>query len=178
MNEVVLLNEKQIDLTLKRMAREVLENHPNFENAVLLGLQPRGVLFAERIKQEIQALLNKEISLGYLDTTFHRDDFRRRDEPIQPNKTQIDFVIEDKNVVLIDDVLYTGRSVRAGMDAMLSFGRPKAVELMVLIDRRLSRDLPIQANYIGCSVDSIQSQKVKVAWAEEQEADQVLLYTA
>jgi len=178
MNEVVLLNEKQIDLTLKRMARQVLENHPNFEDAVLLGLQPRGVLFAERVKQEIAQLLGRDISLGYLDTTFHRDDFRRRDLPIQPNKTQIDFVIEDKNVILLDDVLYTGRSVRAGMDAMLSFGRPKSVELMVLIDRRLSRDLPIQADYVGCSVDSIQSQKVKVAWAEEQDKDQVLLYTA
>lgn len=131
---------------------------------------------AKRIRKTLQDILKKEnILYGELDTTFYRDDFRKKD--LVPNQTNINFIIEDKNVVLIDDVLFTGRTIRAGMDAMMAFGRPKDVELMVLVDRRFSRNLPIQAKYIGCTVDTISSEKVKVDWKENDGEDQVLLLT-
>ncbi|MGZ3867403.1 MAG: bifunctional pyr operon transcriptional regulator/uracil phosphoribosyltransferase PyrR, partial [Bacteroidia bacterium] len=139
-----------------------------------IGLQPRGILMAKRICEKLQQILKrKDIPMGELDTTFYRDDFRRKE--LIPNKTIIDFIIEDKNVVMIDDVLFTGRTIRAGLDAMLAFGRPKDVELLVLIDRRLSRHLPIQAKYVGKIIDSIESQKVRVEWKEIDGKDRVTL---
>ena len=176
MDAKILLNEKQLELTLQRIARELLEDHSDFSETVLIGLQPRGIHFAKRLAAVLTELVDNEVSLGTLDTTFHRDDFRRREDPIQPNRTEIDFIIEDKRVILIDDVLYTGRSIRAGMDAMLSFGRPKEVKLAVLIDRRFSRDLPIQADYVGLRVDSIREQRVSVTWKGVEEQDEVKLF--
>jgi pyrimidine operon attenuation protein/uracil phosphoribosyltransferase len=127
-----------------------------------LGLQPRGTFLAEMIWRKLQQLTRKKIPFGLLDTTFHRDDFRRREVPAKASETRIDFVIEGKEVILIDDVLYTGRTVRAAMDAMLSFGRPQKVELLVLVDRKHTRDVPIEANYVGKYVDTLESQKVLV----------------
>ena len=144
----------------------MIESHDDFSNSVMLGLQPRGIFVADRIRDQLEILTKRKIDLGYLDTTFHRDDFRRRDSPKKANETTIPFLIEDKKVVLVDDVLYTGRSVRAALDAMISFGRPRSVELLVLIDRKYTRDLPIQPNYIGKSVNTMQSQRVKVEWME------------
>ncbi|HLG03331.1 MAG TPA: bifunctional pyr operon transcriptional regulator/uracil phosphoribosyltransferase PyrR, partial [Bacteroidia bacterium] len=139
-------------------------------------LQPRGVFMARRIRKILQQILSKEnILLGEMDVTFHRDDFRKKD--LVPNRTSIDFIIEDKNVILVDDVLYTGRTIRAGLDAMMAFGRPKDVELLVLIDRRFSRNLPIQAKYIGRTIDTIASEKVKVEWKETGGEDHVWLLT-
>ncbi|MEQ9008869.1 MAG: phosphoribosyltransferase family protein, partial [Ekhidna sp.] len=120
---------------------------------------------------------NKDIHLGYLDTTFHRDDFRRRDEPITPSQTKISFLIENKNVILVDDVLFTGRTVRAALDAMNTFGRPAKVELLVLIDRLYSRHIPVEANYVGRKVNTIQSQKVLVELDEKQKEDHIWLIT-
>ncbi|MFN6947295.1 MAG: bifunctional pyr operon transcriptional regulator/uracil phosphoribosyltransferase PyrR, partial [Cytophagaceae bacterium] len=134
--------------------------------SVILGIQPRGVFLAERISNKLKEILKKDINLGFIDVTFYRDDFRRKDAPLRANATQVPFLIEDKNVILIDDVLYTGRTVRAAMDAMIAFGRPRKVELMVLVDRRYSRDLPIQANYIGKKVNCLESEKVLVELTE------------
>lgn len=114
-----------------------------------------------------------DLHYGKLDITFYRDDIRK--ELHLPNKTDLHFSIEGKNVVLIDDVLYTGRTIRAAMDALMDFGRPAKVELLVLIDRRYSRQLPVQPDYIGKSIDSIVSQKVKVRWHEKDGMDEVLL---
>ena len=122
---------------------------------------------ADRIKARLESLVKVNIPIGYLDTTFHRDDFRRREMPKKANETNIPFLVEEKNVILVDDVLYTGRSVRAAMDAMISFGRPRKVELLVLIDRKYTRDLPIQPNYIGKSVNTMQSQHVMVEWRDK-----------
>ena len=130
---------------------------------------------AQRLVKRLREMCNDDIQLGLLDTTFHRDDFRRRDEPIQANKTEIPFIIEGKNVILIDDVLYTGRSVRAAMDAMTTFGRPSKVELVALIDRLHSRHVPVEANYVGQSVNTIDSQKVLVEWEETHDRDNVWL---
>ncbi len=166
-----------MSLTLKRLARQLVENHDAFDHSVLVGLQPKGYIFAKRLQTELEEIIGKSIHVGGIDITFHRDDFRRRSEPLKANKTIMDFVIEDKNVVLVDDVLYTGRSVRAGLDAMLSFGRPKKVELCVLIDRRFSRHLPVQPNYVGRKVDSIASEKVLVEWENIEGEDLVKLYS-
>lgn len=162
MQKKLLLDSTLLDITVNRLCQELLENHSNFEDSVLLGLQPRGIYLAELIRERLQKEIGKEIDLGYLDTTFHRDDFRRRETPVQANATRVPFIIEDKNVVLIDDVLYTGRSVRAALDAMISFGRPKKVELLVLVNRRYARQLPIEADYIGRNVNTIASQRVLV----------------
>ncbi|MCA6435628.1 MAG: bifunctional pyr operon transcriptional regulator/uracil phosphoribosyltransferase PyrR [Bacteroidota bacterium] len=170
----ILLEKDQFDVTLKRLCHQLIEVHNNFENSVLIGLQPRGIFLANRIKQELEKILKlKNIRCGALDITFFRDDFRKKE--LIPNKTNIDFIIEDKNVILIDDVLFTGRTIRSGLDAMLAFGRPKDVELLVLVDRRLARHVPIQAKYVGITIDSIESQNVKVEWKEINKTDRITL---
>lgn len=176
MSSKVLLNSKEIEIILHRLACQLIENHNDFSNTVLIGLQPRGIYLANRIKD---ILVNdykiKDLKLGVLDITFYRDDFRRRESPIDASSTEIDFLIEDKNVVLIDDVLFSGRSIRAGLSAINDFGRPNLVELLVLIDRRFSRHLPIQPNYRGRQVDAINQEKVKVYWKETHKRDVVYL---
>jgi len=170
----ILLEKIQFDVTIKRLCHQLIEVHNDFNQTVIIGLQPRGIYLARRIQKELQSILKtKNIHCGELDTTFYRDDFRKKE--LIPNRTNIDFIIEDKNVILVDDVLFTGRTIRAGLDAMLAFGRPKDVELLVLVDRRLSRNLPIQAKYIGITIDSIASQNVKVEWKEIDGNDKITL---
>src|SRR5690606_35082361 len=174
----IILDAKQFDITIKRLSHQLIENYNDFSDAVIIGLQPRGFLLAQRIHKELISInpqLNLEV--GSLDVTFYRDDFRRKDAPIIPNKTDINFIIEDKRVILMDDVLFTGRTIRSGLDAMLAFGRPKTVELLVLINRRYKRHLPIQADYIGKNVHSIVSERVKVNWKDTDKKDEVILYT-
>lgn len=167
-----LLNEQQIQLTIKRLANQVLENNVELKNTVFIGLQPRGIFLSDRIVRELSSQTS-QVLYGKLDITFYRDDIRK--ELHKANQTDIKFSIEGKKVVLIDDVLYTGRTTRAALDALMDYGRPEKVELMVLIDRRYSRQLPIQADYIGKSIDSIVTQKVKVLWKERDDKDEVIL---
>ena len=158
-----ILSEQQLAITIRRLANQVLENHVNLENTVLIGLQPRGIFLSDKVVEEIRKELpGSSILYGKLDITFYRDDIRK--ELHIANHTEIPFSIEGRKVVLIDDVLYTGRTIRAALDALLDFGRPEKVELCVLIDRRFSRQFPIQPDYVGKSIDSIISQKVKVYW--------------
>jgi pyrimidine operon attenuation protein/uracil phosphoribosyltransferase len=165
MGEKRILNDKELDLTVNRLCWQLIENHSDFSETVLVGLQPRGYQLAKKIQSKLMELAPvSSILLGSLDITFFRDDFRRREEPTAPNQTDISFLVEEKNVVFIDDVLYTGRSIRAGMDAINSFGRPKQIELLVLIDRRFSRELPIEPKYVGKTVDAIDTEKVVVEW--------------
>jgi len=169
-----ILNEQQISLTIRRLARQVLENHLDLTDTVIIGLQPRGLYLSDKIAEELRRnLAGKVINYGILDITFYRDDVRR--EIKVANKTNISFSIENKNVVLIDDVLYTGRTIRAALDALLDFGRPAKVELCVLIDRRFSRQLPIQPDYTGKVIDALLSQKVKVLWKEKDAATEVII---
>ena len=119
--------------------------------------------------------IRDSINLGSLDITFYRDDFRRGEKILEANRTKIDFLIENKKVVFVDDVLYTGRSIRAALTAIQSFGRPEEIELLTLIDRRFSRHLPIQPNYRGRQVDAINNEKVKVMWKENDGEDAVYL---
>ncbi len=161
-------------LTIKRLANQVLENHVQLSNTVIIGIQPRGVFLSDRLVSALSAeQAGVVVAYGKLDITFYRDDLRN--EIHLPSKIDIPFSIEGKKVVLVDDVLYTGRTIRAALDALMDFGRPAKVELLVLIDRRYSRQLPIQPDYTGKTIDSIISQKVKVAWAGNEGQDEVQL---
>lgn len=176
MSQKVLLNATEINIALNRLACQLIEKHDDFSKTVLIGIQPRGVFLAERLKTLLENEYKiKNIKLGYLDITFYRDDFRRSEKPLEANKTRIDFIVEDKNVVFIDDVLFTGRSIRSALTAMQSFGRPLEIELLTLIDRRFSRHLPIQPDYRGRQVDAINGEKVKVCWKENDGEDAVYL---
>lgn len=167
MRKKLIFDSRQLEITLDRLCQQLIENHDNFEDSVIIGLQPRGIYLASAIHRKLKKLTGKSIPLGFLDTTFHRDDFRRREIPVKASQTKIDFVIEGKKVILIDDVLFTGRTVRSAMDAMLSFGRPEKVELLVLIDRIRTRDLPISANYTGKAVNTLSTQKILVELTEQ-----------
>jgi len=159
----LILNSEQVKLTIDRLVFELIENHIHcMDKSVIIGMQPRGVKLSERIHSLIEKHTKKNIKKGVLDVTFFRDDFRRREDVITPNQTSIDFSLEGLNIILIDDVLFTGRSIRSALDALVSFGRPNNVELLVLIDRRFSRELPIQPKYIGKSVDVIDNEYVVV----------------
>lgn len=169
-----ILTEQQLAITIKRLAHQVLESHINLENTVLIGIQPRGVYLSDQIVEEIKKQVPQDkIQYGKLDITFYRDDIRK--ELHVANQTNILFSIEDKNVILIDDVLYTGRTIRAALDALMDMGRPEKVELCVLIDRRFSRQFPIQPDYVGKSIDSIISQKVKVYWKKKDGKEEVVI---
>ncbi len=162
MQKKLILDSDLLEITVSRLCQELIESHRDFADTVIIGMQPRGIYLAEHIHRTLGKAIKNPIPLGYLDVTFHRDDFRRRESPVIPSENRIDFIIEGKNVVLVDDVLFTGRTVRAAMDAMIAFGRPSKVELLVLIDRRYNRELPIAADYVGRIVNTMASQRVLV----------------
>jgi pyrimidine operon attenuation protein / uracil phosphoribosyltransferase len=169
-----VLTEQQLAITIKRLAHQILENHPRLENTVIIGIQPRGVFLSDQLVDDLKKLVDPAtIKYGILDITFYRDDVRN--EIHMPNQTKIPFTVENKNVVLIDDVLHTGRTIRAALDALLDFGRPSKVELCTLIDRRFSRQVPIQPDYVGKTIDSIISQQVKVFWKSRDNKQEVVL---
>ncbi len=175
MQKKLILDSDLLRVTIDRLCQELIENHGAFDSTVLLGLQPRGIFLAERIREKLSQALDKDVPLGYLDATFHRDDFRRREEPPKASETRVPFLIEGKQVILIDDVLYTGRTVRAALDAMIAFGRPEKVELLVLIDRRRTRELPISADYVGQYVNTLDTQKVLVEMDSDHQHNRIWL---
>ena len=176
MQTLNLLDGPKFQITIQRLCHQLIENHDHFNNSVIIGIQPRGVFLAKRIITELKKILPEVIiESGNLDITFFRDDFRRKEGLLIPSSTEINFIIEGKKVILVDDVLWTGRTIRAAMDAIQSFGRPEKVELLTLVDRRFSRHLPIEADYIGIKVDTIDSQKVIVNWKETDHEDKVIL---
>ncbi len=176
MQNLTLLDGQKFQITIQRLCRQLIENHNDFSNSVIIGIQPRGIYLARRIAEELRQILpGRRIEQGDLDITFYRDDFRRRESPLLPNQTKIDFIIEGKRVIMMDDVLWTGRTIRAAMDAMLAFGRPGKVELLTLVDRRYARQLPVTADYVGIEVDSIASQRVIVSWKETDGEDRIVL---
>jgi pyrimidine operon attenuation protein / uracil phosphoribosyltransferase len=174
-NNKLIFNKELLAITIDRLCYQLIENHDQFSDTVIIGLQPRGIILSQLIFDRIQHIQpNTQIKYGELDVSFFRDDFRRRDL-IVPSANKMDFIVEGKRVVLIDDVLFTGRTIRAGMDALLAFGRPERVELLVLINRKFSRQLPIEPDYIGKSIDTITSEKVKVNLNHENEENGVWL---
>jgi len=172
----VILNSKEISIIIDRLCHELIENHSDFTNTILIGLQPRGVLLAKRIHTKLLKIINQEIKYGELDTTFFRDDFRRKKGILTPHETNINFNIESYNVIVIDDVLYTGRTTRSALDALGSFGRAKSIELLVLINRRFSREIPIEPTYVGKSVDVFENEHVIVEWGLNDEESNVVLF--
>ena len=163
MKQRIILDKKLLAVTINRLCQQLIENHGGFENSVIIGLQPRGVFLAERIQEQLHNQ-GVETQVGHLDITFYRDDFGRRESTISANSTKIEFLIEGKNVIIVDDVLFTGRSVRSALDAINAFGRPRKVELLALIDRKYTRELPVQADYVGLAINSMIDQKVIVEW--------------
>jgi len=171
-----ILNQQDIAITIERLCQQLIEHHNDFNNTVIVGVQPRGTLLSNRIITQLKQLLKTtNIESGNLDISFYRDDLRRREEPIVPQVMDMNLSLEGKNVVLIDDVLFTGRSIRSAIDALMAFGRPKSVELLALINRRFSRHLPIQPNYVGRTIDALETEKVIVEWKEINGKDRVLM---
>jgi pyrimidine operon attenuation protein/uracil phosphoribosyltransferase len=169
-----ILTEEELGLTIQRLSHQLLENHLSFQDLVIIGIQPRGIYFSDRIVQQINEQIKPaKITYGKLDNTFYRDDVRQGLHTL--NQTDMPFSVENKTVILVDDVLYTGRTIRASMDALLTFGRPAKVELCILIDRRFSREVPIQADFVGRSIDTIITQRVKVLWKERDGKEEVVL---
>jgi pyrimidine operon attenuation protein/uracil phosphoribosyltransferase len=176
LDEREILNKKSIIIIIVRLCHQLIESHNNFDNTVLIGVQPRGAYLNNRILKNLKHIApNSNIKSGNVDISFYRDDLMRRDEPIEPQVMDIDISLEGKKVVLIDDVLFTGRTIRSAIDALMTFGRPKSVELLTLINRRFSRDLPIQPNYVGKTIDALDSEKVIVEWEENTGNDRVLM---
>ncbi len=173
---VILANER-FGLTIERLCHQLIEEYDTFENACLVGIQPRGTLLADRIHTRLQEILGiSSIQYGKLDITFYRDDFRTRTVPLKASETEMDFIVEDKKVILVDDVLYTGRTVQAALTALQHYGRPQLVELIALIDRRFNRHLPIHCDYLGMTIDALDEAYVKVEWKHLEGADRVLLF--
>lgn len=166
----LILDSYELKVAVKRLCYEIIENHRDFSKSVLLGLQPRGSYFAEKIKNVLESDFDIAPAFGLLDITFHRDDFRRKEFDFTPGPTLIPDTLENKKVILVDDVLYSGRTVRAALDAMLSYGRPALVELCVLIDRKYTRELPIEPKYVGRHVNTLASEKVLVELSESGHA--------
>jgi pyrimidine operon attenuation protein/uracil phosphoribosyltransferase len=179
MQQSILLSGPKFQTTIQRLCHQLIENHHDFSDSVVIGIQPRGIYLADRITRELKNILHLDgIVSGQLDITFFRDDFRRKGSGLLvPSTTNINFMVENKKVVLVDDVLWTGRTIRSALDAIQSFGRPQKVELLTLVDRRFSRHLPIEPDYIGIQVDTIDSQKVIVSWHETDGIDEIKLLT-
>lgn len=172
----IILDNERFKLTIDRLCYQLMEEHGDFSQSCLIGIQPKGVHMANRIHQRLKEILNVDVLYGKLDVTFYRDDFRTRENPLPPNPTEMDFLVEDKKVVLIDDVLYSGRTVRAALTALEHYGRAEKVEMMAMIDRRFNRQLPIAVDYIGMTVDALDKAYVRVEWDEIQGEDKVKMF--
>ena len=169
MSKKIILNNEQLNISIERLACQLTENHGDFNDTILVGLQPRGTSLCKNLVKTLKSKYKIDsIDHGFLDITFFRDDFRRNKDVLIPNKTEFKLLVENKKVVFIDDVLYTGRTIRAALTAIESFGRPKTIELLILVDRRFSRELPIQPDYKGVQVDVYENQKVNVKWSDDK----------
>lgn len=174
----VILNKERFTLTIDRLCHQLIEKYDAFENTALIGIQEGGVPLSERIHARLKEILDiPTIQFGKLDITFYRDDFRIREKPLKASKTDFQFSLDDQNVVLMDDVVYTGRTIHAAMTALNDFGRPRQVELVAMVDRRFNRHLPIQSNYIGLTMDALDQAYVKVEWAEKEGEDKILMFS-
>ena len=178
MKKSIILNSNELKITIERLACQLIEKHHDFSNTILVGLQPRGKYLCNRIVEILEAEYHiNNLKYGLLDITFYRDDFRRNEKILEASRTDFILSVENKNVVFIDDVLFTGRTVRAALTAIESFGRPKSIELLILIDRRFSRELPIQPDYKGLQVDVYENQKVLIEWSDDSKNNYAYMTT-
>ncbi len=172
----IIMETKRFGLTVERLCHQLIETYDDFSTACLIGVQPRGVWLCDRLLDRLQQLGHANILSGKLDITFYRDDFRTREKPLRASPTELDFLVEDKRVILIDDVLYTGRTIQAAMTALNHYGRPESVELMVMVDRQFNRHLPVQPDYVGMRVDALDEAYVRVEYADRHGVDQVQIF--
>ena len=171
---VTILNADAINRALTRIAHEIVEHNPRVETLFLVGLQTRGVFLAERLAKKIREIAQQEVPSAKLDITFHRDDLNLRPELPVPKSTNIEMSLDGRNVILVDDVIFHGRSIRAGLDALGDHGRPTTIQLAVLIDRG-HRELPIRPAYVGKNVPTSLRENVVVRLTEEDGKDEVLI---
>jgi pyrimidine operon attenuation protein/uracil phosphoribosyltransferase len=182
-DERVLLDAEALERTLQRIAHEIIERHPDLDQVALVGIHTRGVPLAHRLRRLIQEFAGVDVSLGAVDITFYRDDVqvRGREAPLHPQPvvraTRLDFSLEGKTCILVDDVLYTGRTIRAAIEALFDYGRPARVQLAVLADRG-HRELPIRPDYVGKNLPTSRAERVQVEIVEVDEVDRVLLIPA
>ncbi len=167
----------QFDLTIERLCHQLIEDYDDFQDTCIIGIQTGGVQLAERLIEKLNDILRgTNIPFGKLDITFYRDDFRTSDKPLAANVNDMPFIIANKKVILVDDVSYTGRSVQAALAALNHYGRPESIKLLVLVDRHFNRQLPIQPDYIGISIDALDEAYVRVDWATDENTDKILLF--
>jgi pyrimidine operon attenuation protein/uracil phosphoribosyltransferase len=163
MGQITLIDSKQLSLIINRLCFQLIENHDDFSDSVIVGLQPRGIFLAECIVEKLRTLdVRPQVRYGVIDPTFYRDDFRIHDKPLIAHPTEIPFSLEGQRVILVDDVLFTGRTVRAALEGLNSFGRPKCVQLAVLVDRG-HRELPIRPDFVGKNLPTKNSDEVIVS---------------
>jgi pyrimidine operon attenuation protein/uracil phosphoribosyltransferase len=173
----IIIQDRQFKLTIDRLCHQLIENHDDFKESCIVGIQPKGTFMANRLHGRLLQITGlRDIHLGMLDVTFYRDDFRIRSKPLNASPTHMDFLVENKRVILVDDVLYTGRTVRAGLTALEHYGRASSIELVSMVDRRFNRSLPIRADYVGIKVDALDEAYVRVHWKEVQGEDQILIF--
>jgi pyrimidine operon attenuation protein / uracil phosphoribosyltransferase len=173
----ILLHKDRFLLTVDRLCYELIERHGDFDQVCLIGIQERGVLLADFMMKRLEKINKKKLPIyGKLDITFYRDDYRHRERPLTAASTELDFLIEGKKVIIVDDVLYSGRTVHAAMSALQDFGRPARIEYLCLVDRRFNRHFPIKADYVGLTVDTVDETYVKVEWDHIHGQNQILLF--
>ncbi len=173
----IIISKERFSLTIERLCYQLIERFDNFEDACLIGVQSKGTLLSDRIYERLKEITDVSgLQYGKLDITFYRDDFRQRTKPLQASRTEMDFLVENRKVILVDDVLYTGRTIQSALTALNHYGRPSSVDLLVLVDRRFERHLPIQPQFKGITVDALNEAYVKVEWAIRGEVDQIILY--
>lgn len=174
----VIVSPLRFQLTLMRLCHQVLEHHENAGDLCIIGIQERGVHLADRLCVHLESMTRgRPFKYGKIDITFYRDDFRRRDKPIRASRTEMDFGIEGKKVLLVDDVLYTGRTVHAAIATLQDYGRPSSIELLCMVDRRFNRHFPIRADYTGIAVDALDQEYVRVQFSQVDGSDSILLYS-
>ena len=174
----VVMDADRIGRSLARIAHEILERNKGVDDLALIGVRSRGVPLAKRLARQIKEITGDEVPTGSLDITLYRDDLMRHAVGPQPvvRRTEIPFSIDGRKILLVDDVLYTGRTTRAALDALIDFGRPKAIQLIVLVDRG-HRELPIKADYVGKNLPTARSERVNVQLSEVDEVDRIVLLT-
>ena len=176
-NSRVIMDSERFGLTVRRLCHQLIERYDDFSAACLVGVQHRGVWLMEVLMRELRALGVERLEHVKLDITFYGDDFRIRDKPLKANPTEMTFLVENKDVVLIDDVLYTGRTVQAALTALNDFGRARSVTLLTMVDRQFNRHLPIQPDFAGMRVDALDEAYVSVEYRQHHERDQIVLFS-
>lgn len=171
-HKATVMDEKSMQQALRRIAHEIIEHNKEIENVVLIGVRRRGVPLAKRLQAYLNEIENTNIPLGILDITLYRDDLTQRTDQPEVRTTDVPFSLENKDVILVDDVLYTGRTVRSALDALMDLGRPATIQLAVLVDRG-HRELPVRADYVGKNIPTSKSELVEVRVKEFDDAEQV-----